>query len=163
MQKWYLYRFSWSTRKYVRFQISAANLPSLFLSSFLKLKTIKILPYCNKSVASIQSWSLLPLLFVFNQAFCHNFGLLGLWWVVYFFKQEKVFQRTSVEIYWYIKQGTNMKRLLKGSVSLLQLLFPPLSDVCRLQSNEVKHQWNCKIPRIPFSINEFHFHRTSEC
>ena len=42
MIKWYLYRFSWSTRKYVRFQISAANLPSLFLSSFLNLKTIKI-------------------------------------------------------------------------------------------------------------------------
>ena len=102
MQKWYLYRFSWSTRKYVRFQISAANLPSLFLSSFLKLKTIKILPYCNKSVASIQSWSLLPLLFVFNQAFCHNFGLLGLWWVVYFFQTGESFsknQRGNLLIY----------------------------------------------------------------
>ena len=100
--KWYLYRFSWSTRKYVRFQISAANLPSLFLSSFLKSKTIKILPYCNRSVVSIQSWSLLPWLFVFNQAFCYNFGLLGLWWVVYFFQTGESFsknQRGNLLIY----------------------------------------------------------------
>ena len=50
-----------------------------------------------------------------------------------------------------------MKRLLKGSVSLLQLLFPPMSDVCRLQSNEVKHQRNCEMPRIPFSKMNFIF------